>query len=452
MLYRYFDLAGLATVPFPNPLTPAALSTVIELGNEAHYARKLEDLPPLFHEVAAAWREALEEGASFTAMQDAISTRDTRRIKEIWDALVPEWDERTFYGFIATSKAFSQHSFRHLEVFGQVGFGTGGWDTDFPNSMLEILRVVYTNADEDHRTAVGGVEQLPRRLWRLAPERMAHWPRGTSLASLHGDMPKPRVTRIARAPSGKIAVTDRWGNTVEYEAAVVTCQVWLLSARIDCEERLFSHPMWMAMERTHYMQSSKTFVLVDRPFWKDKDPKTGRDVMSMTLSDRMPRGTYLIDQGEGRPGVICLSYTWNDDAMKWLSLPTDERVRLMLHSLKQVYPDLDIRRHMIGEPITVSWESDPNFMGAFKANLPGHYRYQRRLYCHFMQDRLPPDQRGIFLAGDDVSWTAGWAEGAVSTAVNAVWGVVRHLGGGTLKDNPGPGDRFDELAPLALPD
>ena len=25
-----------------------------------------------------------------------------------------------------------------------------------------------------------------------------------------------------------------------------------------------------------------------------------------------------------------------------------------------------------------------------------------------------------FLAGDDVSWTAGWAEGAVTTALNAV--------------------------------
>jgi monoamine oxidase len=233
---------------------------------------------------------------------------------------------------------------------------------------------------------------------------------------------------------------------------VVTCQVWLLSARIDCEERLFAHPMWMAMERTHYMQASKTFVLVDRPFWKEVDPATGRDLMSMTLSDRLTRGTYLLDQGENRPAVICLSYTWNDDAMKWLSLPVDERVRLMLHSLAQIYPNLDIRRHIIGHPITVSWEADPNFMGAFKANLPGHYRYQRRLFTHFMQDDLPPGQRGIFLAGDDVSWTAGWAEGAVTSALNAVWGVVRHLGGSGVPENPGPGNRFAALAPLALSD
>jgi tryptophan 2-monooxygenase len=69
-----------------------------------------------------------------------------------------------------------------------------------------------------------------------------------------------------------------------------------------------------------------------------------------------------------------------------------------------------------------------------------------------MQDNLAPEQHGIFLAGDDISWTAGWAEGAVQTALNAVWGVVRHLGGRTERDNPGPGDRFPEIAPLALDD
>ena len=80
---------------------------------------------------------------------------------------------------------------------------------------------------------------------------------------------------------------------------------------------------------------------------------------------------------------------------------------------------MDIASHIIGQPITVSWEADPNFMGAFKANLPGHYRYQQPLLRHFKQDDLPADQRGMFLAGDDVSFTAGWAEGAMQTALNA---------------------------------
>ncbi len=339
-----------------------------------------------------------------------------------------------------------------MEAFGQVGFGTGGWDTDFPNSMLEILRVVYTNCDENQHFVIGGVEQVPRRMWKDQPENMAYWPQGTSLENLHKGATRPGVAKIGRLANGKMAVIDKWGDRREFDVALVTCQSWLLSTNIDCDESLFSQKLWMALDRTRYMQSAKTFVMVDRPFWKDKDPDTGRDVMSMTLTDRLTRGTYLFDLGDDKPGVICLSYSWMSDALKMLPLPVEKRVQLALEVLQKIYPKLDIKRHIIGDPITVSWEDDPNFLGAFKGALPGHYRYNRRMYCHFMQGDLPPEQRGIFIAGDDVGWIPGWVEGAVHTSLNAVWCILNNLGGETFKDNPGPGDRFDELAPMLLPD
>lgn len=232
----------------------------------------------------------------------------------------------------------------------------------------------------------------------------------------------------------------------------MTCQSWLLTTQIDCDESVFSQKMWTALGRTRYLQSSKTFVMVDRPFWKDKDPATGRDVMSMTLTDRLTRGTYLFDHGDDRPGVICLTYSWMSDALKMLPYPVDQRVRLALGALKKIYPDLDIAQHIIGNPITVSREADEHFLGAFKGALPGHYRYNQRMYAHFVQDDLPSEHRGIFLAGDDVCWTPAWVEGAVQTSLNAVWGILRHFGGSTSAQNPGPGDSFADLGPIALPD
>jgi len=448
--YHYVDQLGLRTRPFPNPLTEAAGSTVVDLEGVTHYASALEDLPPMFTEVADAWAQALEE-VRFTDIQNAIRARDVRTLKSLWNDLVPRWDDRTFYDFVASSKAFSSLSFNHREVFGQVGFGTGGWDSDYPNSMLEIFRVVMTNCDTDQRLVVGGVEQVPRGIWRCPAPRPAHWPAGTSLASLHSGAPRPGVAGIARDSDGLLAVTDAWGATRRYSAVLVTCQSWLLTTQIDCEESLFSPKLWTALDRTRYMQSSKTFVMVDRPFWKDKDPRTGRDVMSMTLTDRLTRGTYLFDNGDGQPGVICLTYSWMSDALKMLPEPVDRRVRLALGALRKIYPDLDIASHIIGDPITVSWEADRHFLGAFKGALPGHYRYNQRMYAHFMQDRLPPEQRGIFIAGDDVSWTPAWVEGAVQTSLNAVWGIMHHLGGRTHPDNPGPGDVFAGIAPIELP-
>ncbi|MBD0734533.1 flavin monoamine oxidase family protein [Streptomyces sp. CBMA29] len=450
---HYVDLVGLETKPFPNPLAPGTPSTVVDLKGESHYATSVDDLPEVYHQVMHAWNACLEDGADFSAMQRALRERDIPVIREIWSALVEKLDNQTFYGFLCDSPAFA--SFRHREIFGQVGFGTGGWDTDFPNSILEILRVVYTGADDDHRGIVGGSQQLPLRLWEREPDKTVHWPKGTSLRSLHAardGRPRPAVTGLHRTAGNRITVTDASGDIRTYRAAVFTAQSWLLLSKIACDDSLFPIDHWTAMERTHYMESSKLFVPVDRPFWLDKDPRTGRDLMSMTLTDRMTRGTYLLDDGPDRPAAICLSYTWCDDSLKWLPLSAHERMEVMLKSLGEIYPGVDIRRHIIGNPVTVSWENEPYFMGAFKANLPGHYRYQRRLFTHFMQDRLPADKRGIFLAGDDISWTAGWAEGAVQTALNAVWGVMRHLGGATDPLNPGPGDRYDEIAPVLLPE
>jgi len=441
---------GLKTRPFPNPLTEAAGSTVIDLAGEQVYARTSAELPNLYKEVEQAWQSALNSEAHFVELQAAIARRDAAAIKALWNPLVTEWDDRTFYDFIANAPSFKKLSFRHKEVFGQVGFGTGGWDSDFRNSMLEILRVVLTDCDANQHLIVGGAEQLPRGLWLNSPDNMAHWSKGTSLSSLHAGATRPGVRKIARAQKNQLLLEDQYGNQQEYDAVLVTCQSWLLTTSIDTDESLFSQEHWMALDRTSYMQSSKTFVMVDRPFWKDKDPKTDRDLMSMTLTDRITRGTYLFDNGDDQPAVICLTYSWMADALKMLPLPVEKRVELCLDALQKIYPTLDIRSHIVGRPVTVSWEADANFLGAFKGAMPGHYRYNRRMYTHFMQQHLPAAQKGIFIAGDDVSWTPGWAEGAVQTALNAVWGIMRHLEGSCPADNPGPGDEFNELQPVDL--
>ncbi len=450
--FHYVDLVGLETAPFPNPLTPAAPTTLIDLAGEQHYAKTSDDLPPLFEEIADAWDNALEEEVGIGEMKQAVLRRDAAALKARWNPIVAAWDGRTFYDFIDTSKAFARLSFRHREVFGQVGFGTGGWDSDFANSMLEILRVVLNEFESDQRLVVGGAERLPRGLWEHAPGSITGWRPGTSLSRLHGGVPRPGVARIERSSDGSLRITDRHGAVGDYAAAVVAMQSWLLTTNLVVEETLFSQPVWMALDRTRYAQSSKTFVMVDRPFWHDVDPVTGRAAMSMTLTDRNTRGTYLFDNGPDRPAVICLSYAWMSDAMKVLAKSATERAELALDTLETIYPNVDIRRHVIGEPITVSWEADPDFLGAFKGALPGHYRYNQRMYGHFVQHGLPAAQRGIFLAGDDISFTPGWAEGAVQTALNAVWGVMHHFGGACPPDNLGPGDAYPAWGPIELED
>ena len=288
-----------------------------------------------------AWHETLVRGAGWRRCRRRSGT-GTPRIKAIWDELVEQLDDTTFYGFLAASPEF--RSFRHREVFGQVGFGTGGWDTDYPNSILEILRVVYTAADDDHRSIVGGSQQVPMGLCgaRARADRALAGRDDAGLAAPRWPA-LPAVTRSAPDRPGRSRSPTPPGSSAPTGPR---CSPRRADAAVP--DRLRRRPVPhrpLDGDRADPLHGpSKLFCLVDRPFWKDVDPQTGRHGMSMTLPDRMTRGTYLLDQGEGKPGLICLSYTWADDSLKWLPLSAQERMDVMLASLREIYPDVDLRR------------------------------------------------------------------------------------------------------------
>src|SRR5262245_57827406 len=97
--FHYARRLGLVSAPFPNPLTEAAGSTVVDVAGQTYHGRTLADLPPEFAEVARAWDEALEE-VGFAELQNAVRARDVQTLKRLWNALVPLWDGRSFYDFV----------------------------------------------------------------------------------------------------------------------------------------------------------------------------------------------------------------------------------------------------------------------------------------------------------------------------------------------------------------
>src|SRR5699024_5229794 len=156
--------------------------------------------------------------------------------------------------FIASSEAFSQLSFRHREVFGQVGFGTGGWDSDFPNTMLEILRVAACEFDDNQHLIRGGAAQVPRGLWQRAVDDAVFWPEGTSLGGLQVVAPFGAVDTVFRGDDCSRAVVDSAGTQRRHSTVMATCQSRLLTTEAQVEEKLLSQDIWMALDRTRYMQ------------------------------------------------------------------------------------------------------------------------------------------------------------------------------------------------------
>src|SRR5271154_249692 len=52
--FHYASRLGLTSAPFPNPLTEAAGTTVIDIAGQTYHGQTLDELPPEFAEVARA--------------------------------------------------------------------------------------------------------------------------------------------------------------------------------------------------------------------------------------------------------------------------------------------------------------------------------------------------------------------------------------------------------------
>jgi lysine 2-monooxygenase len=482
-LMHYFDKVGMSTnsADFPNPGSPAAPSTVVDYENEQTYYEG-SDLPEKYKRIENMFfLEFLEQDPiRFTDMEDAMREGQVNQdeIKAIWNTILREgWDGLSFYAAMVEQAKWSRED---IDLFGQIGFGTGGWNTDYPNCFLEVLRVLYTGLDANHTLMYDGSSELPQRLWSGTPasfdDVLVHWPADTTVESLTcreiADPLNQEVRQIHRLEDGTFDVylhdnKSDDGTLRNFKSVVYTPHVRILDKfrymdgkdRFTSMNSLLPQATWEAVMYTHYMQSAKIFATTRRPFWNDVEDS--RYKMSVTLSDRLTRGTYLLDYGPGN-GVnkgsgMFLSYTWNDDSLKFLgdrSAPLPSHVRLCTTLLDTVYANTQLNLAaefgMVDPFVEINWEDEPFYLCAFKMNLPGQYEYQRLLFSQFMSGVKEGEPDGFILSGDDISWTGGWAEGAVTTALNAVNKLAVKFGGEAFENNPGPIDQWDALQPLKL--
>ncbi len=479
-LFHYINKVGAYTAPFPNPGTAASFGNLVNYrGENFYYERDSKNFPIPSHFVALEqdWQDMLDGSpTNFQQMRQALIRKDITTIKRIWNNLITgtesidSFDNISFYNYL---KMYGNWSMDEIDLFGQVGFGTGGWNTDFPNCILEVLRVAMTYLDSDHQLIYEGSTFVPSSLLQQTPsvlgDVMVHWSENTTVQSLTESVlnsvsgNKVNAFQPSNSDTNKIKVEYSGPNgekkSRDFSAVIYTPQVRCLQqmGHNYAEQNSYSiltQDIIEAVQYTHYMQSAKTFIELKTPFWKERDSTTGKYKMSITLTDRKTRGTYLLDytrDDETPRPVVCISYTWNDDALKYLPLKSADRLYGGITTLYDIDPNLmgHLGHEVTGDPITISWENELFYLGAFKNNLPGQYRMQRRLFTQFMQNTSSVKDRFI-LAGDDISWTAGWAEGAVSTAINAANAVAGLFEGSTYQNNSDPVSRFNDLKPVEL--
>ncbi|MGC5342362.1 flavin monoamine oxidase family protein [Streptomyces sp. DT24] len=466
LLRHYTDTFGLRWLPFrENYAAGVTPRTVLEVDGNRYETERITDLYPLneeFRQAHLRWEAALER-IGLPRLLRGLAARDRATVAELWRTLLRRYTDWSFYRFLRAPEGagLTQDQARLL---GTAGIGPAAWDCFFDVSFLEIVRMLLTSQGADLYYLQEGISALAERFWT----HRATGPDGgsTSLEEINGGAPRPGVTAldVEDDPSRGVVVHSEDGRAQRFAAAVFTPQLHLLETNVDLRSTRaggspFGPRLWRAVRGLSYWESSKTALVTREPFWEG----TGLD--GVTLTDRLPRATYTMDYGEprgdgGRRGVLVLSFTWAQDAMKVAASDLDERVGLFTRELGRVHPDVAdelARQAADADAATISWEARRNFRGLCRLARPGEYPYQWDLFAHFMKDfpghpvvpGEPPN--ALFLAGDDTAWSPGWLDHALASGINAAWGVLRMLGGRSDPGNPGPGDHWGDpdLTPVA---
>lgn len=219
-------------------------------------------------------------------------------------------------------------------------------------------------------------------------------------------------------------------SSVEFDAVIVATSTRVMDTigltRPAPGGDLLPQSVKVAMRNLHMTNSSKLFIRTPTKFWLN-DPTMPKCI----LTDELPRATYVLDYATTNNGVVCVSYKWEDDSTLLQALDKQARFQKFKAIISTINPAFGAALTPVtpDDIFSVDWQSEQGYQGAFKLNYPGQEPELRAAYSHFLTVLTPNIDTGVYIAGDGVSYSGGWTEGALQTALNAATAVARRFKG-----------------------
>ena len=378
------------------------------------------------------------------------------QVAAVWQSYIDHYREMSVYD--AVRKGIRSWSDEELNAFSALGVGSGGFGTLYRVGNLELLRNMINKWEYEQQLIVGwedtsqafisdGINGLTHMLYN----KPVQWRDGqtVSLESLDAVAFNSTVTQIERdADSQQLKV--HWTDKTNYRENVETFSAVIIAAptrsmEIDIGMTLprgndvdvGSEDVKNAMRNLYLIGSSKMLIRTASKFWRDEQGMARADIPQSLQTDELPRGVYCLDYPHTDEGIVIISYTWGDDSTKLTAMEPVERFEKFKEILTSICPPFGenlLPANGERDILNVDWEATEHYYGAFKLQLPGQDHLLHVAYYHFLSVLDPASDGGVYLAGDSVSWSGGWVEGALQTGINAACAVAKRLGG-TLRDN-----------------
>lgn len=435
VFFHYARLLDLTFTSFPDP---GSVPTTLHYRGVNYRWNPGDDAPGPFAAIARAF------GAFSNQLTEPVWTPwkagDREGVRMAWQALIDRYADVSF--LTALAQGIPEWSPADLDAFGALGMGSGGFGPVYGIGFLEILRILVNRWEIDQKLPQLGIGGLTSQLYHRKVKR----PDGTtaSLADIQSVRLNSPVTGLDSV-GGKVVVrfSPPGGPAVEtFPATVVATTSHAMAfmgltvspeAGEPAEPPVLSAGVKSALRNLPLMTSSKLFIRTRDKFWR-----RATDGMPQTIqTDELPRGIYCLDYPQTDEGVVLISYTWGDDSNRLLARSPRDRFGVFKDIIGRI--DQTFASHLVpmdDEIVAIDWQSSDHYFGAFRLNQPGDEPHLHQAYYQFLDVLTPAADRGVYLAGDSVSWAGGWTEGALQTGLNAACAAAKRIGAALPAHSP----------------
>ena len=225
----------------------------------------------------------------------------------------------------------------------------------------------------------------------------------------------PRLPRIGHKE--KVTVKGYYSSTgrpyqVEGDAVIVTASVNILRQikfrEVDNTPKI-SNQFYKAIEDIWYGPSTKIMLQTKARFWETKYKiQGGFSKTSIPIGQihypSNPDGNSI----PGEKGIL-LCYTWKSEALLFGSLNPVVALYEAVHQLSEIHPEI-VDEFETGA--IESWYNEPSAQGAYALLKPNQFH-------NVMWLMLP--WRNVYFAGEAISSTSGWIQGALESGLRAAY-------------------------------
>jgi monoamine oxidase len=217
------------------------------------------------------------------------------------------------------------------------------------------------------------------------------------------------------------------GTSTEENFDYVVCAIPFSTLKDVAISPLFSSIKMRAIREVHYAPAQKSLLLCRERFWEQEGIVGGGTYTDLPISSvwyPSDHAKFLTNPNDfasdfrslpwNEPGVIVSSYNLNANPTTSAAQTEESDLAPIERELSDVHGLTPEYLHSIVEDFKIlSWDKQPTFRGALSFFTPG----QKELFAYGMA--LPEYNGKIFFAGEHISGTHRWMQGALQTGMQA---------------------------------